>query len=107
MLGQCWVLWGPSWAYVGLFLPPTETVSGEGFFGAMLGRCWANVGYFGVQVGPVLDYFLGYVGFHGHFWNEKTIEQNRFPCGSSFWGPFWGYMGPSLILSHLGSMLGP
>ena len=58
-----------------------------GNFGAMLGQCWANrclcwayVGPFAAYVGPMVGHLVGFMGFHGNFWNEK-VSQTKFSFG--------------------------
>ena len=85
-----------------------------GNFGAMLGQCWANrclcwayVEPFAAYVGPMMGHLVGFMGFHGNFWQEK-ISQTK--SGDIFgwrlkgyvgpmlghFGPFWVYVGPML-----------
>ena len=73
------------------------------------GPCW-------VHVGPMLDYLVGYMGFHGSLLGCKKISQPKtFRLGCFFWpfrglcganvGPYGGHVGP--MLGDMGSMLGP
>ena len=73
------------------------------------GPCW-------VHVGPMLDYLVGYMGFHGSLLGCKKISQPKtFRLGCFFWpfrglcganvGPYGVHVGP--MLCHMGFMLGP
>ena len=127
MLGLCCAHVGLVWVYVGPILgylvgicgvpwrslegriePQTKNFLFEGFLRFILdafeGLCWANVGPFWVYVGGMLGHLVGFVGFHGSFWREKTTPNTKLfvlrvilgdflgLCPAKV-GPFWVYVG--------------
>ena len=79
--------------------PSTKPFGVEGFFGAVLGLCWANVG-------PMLGHLMAMWGSMPFFW-RKNLQQNLLVLRVFFWavlGLCWANVGP--MLGHLVGYVG-